>query len=291
MASDAGPRQSTITLRDGRTLAYAESGDPDGWPVLGCHGSPSSRLERHVEDADAYRRWGVRFVVPDRPGFGRSDPHPGRRVMDWPDDVAQLLEHLEIDRFAVLSLSGGAAYALACAYAFGDRVAKAGILGGAPPPDVPWPWPRWLPERVRSAAHRPTTAAAMLRPVFAPIALRPAWIPRYLQVRLNAADRRVIGRPEVRRILAATFSEGLRSGPHALAEDRALLFRPWGFPLSEVRQQVSIWHGTQDWQVPVALGQVLSAMLPNSSPHWLAGEGHFLVFDHAEDVYAALQPT
>src|SRR4051794_13190129 len=269
MTTDAEPLQSTIRLRDGRTLAYAESGDPDGWPVLGCHGSPSPRLERHGEDADAYRRWGIRFIVPDRPGFGRSDPHPGRRVMDWPDDVAQLLEHLGIDRFAVLSLSGGAAYALACAYTFGNRVAKVGVLGGAPPPDIPWAWPRWLPERVLSAAHRPTTAVSLLRPVFAPIALRPAWIPRYLQVRLNPADRRVIGRPAVRGILAATFSEGLRSGPAALAADRALLFRPWGFPLSDLRQQVHLWHGTQDWQVPVALGQVLSAMLPNCSPHWL----------------------
>jgi hypothetical protein len=24
--------------------------------------------------------------------------------------------------------------------------------------------------------------------------------------------------------------------------------------------------------------------------HWFAGEGHFLVFDHAEEVYAALRP-
>ncbi|TQN42794.1 pimeloyl-ACP methyl ester carboxylesterase [Blastococcus colisei] len=283
-------REGSIRLRDGRTLTYAEWGDPDGRPVLGCHGSPSSRLERHVEDPDAYRRWGVRLVVPDRPGFGRSDPQPGRRVMDWPDDVRALVDHLGIDRFAVLSLSGGAAYALACAHVLGDRVSGVGVLGGAPPPDVPWPWPRWVPERVRSAAHRPTRAAALLQPVFAPIALRPATIPRYLQVRLNPADRRVIGRPAVRRILSETFTEGLRNGAGALAEDRALLFRPWGFPLSAVRQRVHVWHGTQDWQVPVSLGQVLVAMLPHCTAHWFPGEGHFLVFDHAEEIYAALRP-
>ncbi|WP_448628307.1 alpha/beta fold hydrolase [Geodermatophilus sp. URMC 64] len=139
------PREGTISLRDGRTLAYAEWGDPSGRPVLGCHGSPSSRLERHVEDVEDYRRWGVRLIVPDRPGFGRSDPQPGRRVLDWPADVRELLDDLGVDRFAVLSLSGGAAYALACAHEFGDRVHAVGVLGGAPPPDVPWPWPRWVP--------------------------------------------------------------------------------------------------------------------------------------------------
>jgi pimeloyl-ACP methyl ester carboxylesterase len=270
-------------------MAYAEWGDPDGRPVLGCHGSPSSRFERHVEDDDAYRRWGVRFIVPDRPGFGLSDPQPGRRVMDWPADVAVLLDSLGIDRFAVLSLSGGAAYALACAHVFGDRVHAVGVLGGAPPPDVPWPWPRWVPETVRAAVHRPTRVASFLQPVFAPIALRPAAIPRYLQARLNPADRRVIGRPAVRGVLTEMFAEGLRNGSGPLAEDRALLFRPWGFPLSEVRQRVEIWHGTQDWMVPVSLGRMLSAMLPDCSAHWLSGEGHFLVFDHAEEIYAALK--
>jgi pimeloyl-ACP methyl ester carboxylesterase len=289
MADDAGPREGSIRLRDGRTLGYAEWGDPDGWPVLGCHGSPSSRLERHVEDPATYRRWGVRFVVPDRPGFGRSDPSPGRRVLDWPADVGELLGHLGVDRFAVLSLSGGAAYALACAHVFAGRVHAVGVLGGAPPPDVPWPWPRWVPDPVRRAAHRPTPAR-LLQPVFAPAALRPGMIPRYLQVRLNPADRRVLGRPGVRRILSETFTEGLRNGAAPLAEDRALLFRPWGFPLSSVEQHVHVWHGTQDWQVPAGLGRVLVAMLPRCTAHWLAGEGHFAVFDHAAEVYAALRP-
>src|SRR4051794_36511529 len=156
-------------------MAYAEWGDPEGWPVLGCHGSPSSRLERHVEDAEDYRRWGVRLIVPDRPGFGLSDPQPGRRVLDWPDDVRELVDDLGIERFAVLSLSGGAAYALACASVLGQRVRAVGVLGGAPPPDVPWPWPQWVPDRLKTAVHRPTPAR-VLQPVFAPVALRPALI-------------------------------------------------------------------------------------------------------------------
>src|SRR3954471_15439771 len=166
MGSGAGPREGEIRLDDGRTLAYAEWGDPDGWPVLGCHGSPSSRLERHVEDPEPSGRGGVRLVAPAGPGCGRSEPSPGRRVLDWPGDVAQLLEHLGIARLAVLSLSRGAAYAPGCAHVLGDRVHAVGILGGAPPPDVPWPWPRWGPDRVRRIAHRPTPA----RPLAAGVA-------------------------------------------------------------------------------------------------------------------------
>lgn len=36
---------SLVRLRDGRSLAWAEYGDPRGKPVLYFHGFPGSRLE------------------------------------------------------------------------------------------------------------------------------------------------------------------------------------------------------------------------------------------------------
>jgi hypothetical protein len=36
----------SITLKGGRTLGYAEWGDPAGKPVFHFHGSSGSRLER-----------------------------------------------------------------------------------------------------------------------------------------------------------------------------------------------------------------------------------------------------
>src|SRR4051794_41675181 len=103
MSSDAELREGSLRLRDGRTLAYAESGDPEGWPVLGCHGSPSSRLERHVEDVAAYRRWGVRLGVPHPPGVRRSGPQPRRRALGWPPAVAPPLQHLRLRPCSLLS--------------------------------------------------------------------------------------------------------------------------------------------------------------------------------------------
>src|SRR4051794_41914942 len=82
MASDGGPREGSVRLPDGRTLAFAEWGDPDGRPVLGCHGSPSSRLERHVEDSGAYRRGGGGVLVPGPAGVGGVGPPP-RRPGAW----------------------------------------------------------------------------------------------------------------------------------------------------------------------------------------------------------------
>ena len=105
----------TLLLRNGRKLAYAEYGDPDGCPVMLFHGNPSSRLSWGLIPGSPFRPH-VRLIAPDRPGFGRSDFQPGRRLLDWPDDVCELADALELNRFAVLGVSGGGPATLACAW-------------------------------------------------------------------------------------------------------------------------------------------------------------------------------
>src|SRR5512139_3720722 len=104
-----------IQLRDRRSLSCAEYGDPQGKPVLFFHGTPSSRLFRHPDDSIA-ASLGVRLITVDRPGFGLSDPKPGRILLDWTDDVIELADAFKIERFAVAGVSGGGPYAAACGY-------------------------------------------------------------------------------------------------------------------------------------------------------------------------------
>ena len=67
-----------IALPDGRSLAYAEFGDPDGRPVLFFHGTPGYRLNPWTTDAEL-RSLGVRLIALDRPGVGRSTRRRDRR--------------------------------------------------------------------------------------------------------------------------------------------------------------------------------------------------------------------
>src|SRR4051812_39026026 len=127
-----------VKMRDGRTLAYAEYGSPSGQPIIYCHGVPSARVEADliVNQASAIS-FGLRFIVPDRPGMGRSEYQPGRRIVDWADDVLDLAAALRLDTFAVFGSSGGAAYAAACAARIPERVRAVGLLGGMAPLDAP----------------------------------------------------------------------------------------------------------------------------------------------------------
>ncbi len=125
-ASGGGDKE-TIRVPDGRTLGYAEVGDPAGAPLVYFHGNPGSRLDFTSERYDrALRAAGVRFIGTDRPGFGLSDPKPGRGYADWAADVGALADSLGLDRFAVLGYSRGGRYALACAARIPERLTAVG---------------------------------------------------------------------------------------------------------------------------------------------------------------------
>ncbi|NIV35948.1 MAG: alpha/beta fold hydrolase, partial [Anaerolineae bacterium] len=126
----------TLWLKDGRTLGFAECGDPAGRAVLYFHASGSSRLERPADESILVDL-GVRFITVDRPGHGLSDPQPGRKLLDWPGDVSQLANHLDVDSFGVMGWSAGGAPALACAARLPERVRAAAIVSSVSPPDCP----------------------------------------------------------------------------------------------------------------------------------------------------------
>src|SRR5215472_889851 len=125
----------TVRLADGRMLGYAEYGQAEGPPLFLFHGLPGSRLaapEMWPGGSGTVREpGGVRIIAPDRPGMGTSSFQPGRRLTDWADDVRQLADSLEIQRFLVAGFSGGGPHALAVAHGLPDRVIAVGSIAGA----------------------------------------------------------------------------------------------------------------------------------------------------------------
>src|ERR1017187_10346052 len=124
--------EKLLALNGGDYIAYGEYGDARGMPVFFCHGWPSSRTMAELTDA-AGRDLGVRIISPDRPGISRSSFQSNRRLLDWPAVLRQLADHLELERFHILAVSGGAPYAYASAWAMPERVRAIAVVSGAPP--------------------------------------------------------------------------------------------------------------------------------------------------------------
>ena len=115
-------RAETLRLNDGRILGIAEYGHPGGFPVLAFHGIPGSRRTFAFADTVA-RRLQIRLIAPERPGIGLSSPLAQREILDWPGDVAELVETLGLSSFGVIGLSGGGAGALPVVVAEGGEEA------------------------------------------------------------------------------------------------------------------------------------------------------------------------
>jgi pimeloyl-ACP methyl ester carboxylesterase len=282
-----------IRLADGRTLAYLVWGVAGGTPVMYFHGYPGSRLEGRLA-AGAARRLRLRLVAPDRPGFGESTFRPGRTIGAWAADVAELADRLALRQFAVIGVSGGGPYALACAARIPERVTRV-VLVGALGPLAGKPLPRDMVH-----LNRVALAVAARLPPLARLGIRLAagWVRRdperhvaRMMAAAPAADRRVLADPEYRALFAASTGEALRLGGRGAAWELTLLAQRWDFRLQEVPVPVEIWQGLADNIVPSAIARQLAAALPHGAPHYLADEGHLsLIVRHIDAVLAGLRP-
>jgi pimeloyl-ACP methyl ester carboxylesterase len=267
---------------DGRSLGVYACGDPDGMPVFYFHGFPGSRLEVRLA-ADAARQRRLRLIGIDRPGYGRSDAKPGRRLTDWVGDVSAVADQMGIGRFTVLGASGGAPYAAACAYCIPQRLRCAGIACGLGPVDgdgalAPMNWiNRW---GLRLARRSPALTAVVFAPVAFGLRHLPGALLTAMAHRAAEPDRRVMHRSAIARILRLSFRESMRRGPAGALSDLAIYANPWDFPLEAIPIPVYLWHGENDTIVPAAMGRSVAARIPNCRARFYAGEGHFSLSAH-----------
>ncbi|NWF85952.1 MAG: alpha/beta hydrolase, partial [Bryobacteraceae bacterium] len=228
----------TIALRGGRTLGYRETGDPAGAPVLMIHGTPGSRLLYIASDAEL-KSWGVRFIQPDRPGFGLSSPADSMEYHDYYRDIEQLLDHLKIERTGVLGWSAGTPWALALGATLGTRVTRVGIVGALMTPDD---------ERLRgqtplssllfiwTAKHWPSAAGRLIEGLAAEWRKDPERFFRSQNLRNSKVDVDVAFRPEVARGLKLSNAETLRYGFEPLVRgELRRIGAPWGIDWKAIR--------------------------------------------------------
>lgn len=275
-----------MILGDDRTLGYAEYGDPEGTPGFYFHGHPGSRLEAQLAHRAALER-GIRIIALDRPGYGRSQFQPGRRILDWPADVAEAADHLCIGQASVLGASGGGPYALACGYAQPERFTKVGLVSGVGPYNAPHATDgmRWQ-NRVgfQYGARLPFLARLVMWSMARQVRRSPQHTVEAVAQAMSGADAQAAARPEVREMLAGVLTEAFRQGYEGAALDVVLLGRPWGFNLRGVTVPVLLWQGELDVLVPPAMGRYQAARLPSCRARFLPGEGHLLVIEHMAEI-------
>lgn len=277
-----------ICLRDGRSMAYAEYGTPDGFVVVNAHGGLACRLD--VESADDLAAAaGIRLISPDRPGVGHSDPDPGRTTLSWASDVEELVDRLGVERFAVMGWSMGGQYAAAVGHALRHRVTRVAIVAGALPLTGSGVFDQ-LPAMDRYLTRMSEGAPWLARQWFRIMGLAPRLAPvlygRLAARDLGKADGAVI-RGEGFRTFARMSREAIRQPAGAVEEYRAWM-RPWGFAPEDLDVPVDIWAGTDDQLINPSWPQRLASRIPNATLNIRDG-GHFVAHLHYREIFDSLR--
>ena len=254
-------------LPDGRRLAFAEYGDPQGVPVVFLHGSPGGRLGGAVNH-DRYVRQGLRVITPERPGYGDSDASPGRTVRDFGEDLLTLLDTLGLGRVFVVGGSGGGPHALALAAVAPERVRAAGVIVGAAP---------LLPsevadqveinQKVHGALGDPDALRALLG------SMREVVLTQGITALLTDAPETDQAQWQKNiQLMDTAMRSAMEPGVEGLFDDYlAIWSRPWGFEPTDVKVPVVWAAGADDKNVPLAAAHRVADQLPDC--RFLAWEG------------------
>jgi len=273
----------TVVRGDGRVVAHLDAGDPDGYPVIGLHGTPGCRLSRWPDDS-LYAGAGVRYITTDRAGYGRSSRNRGRSVADEAADVRAVADALGLSRFSIVGGSGGGPHALACAALLADRVDRVACQSSLAPlgPDgltrddwVGGMGAEIAAELAWAEAGEEVLTAEMTnaqRLMEVRIATDPGAI---LGDAANDTDVGFLQRPETIQAFRRIIPEQAINGVGGSVDDTLAFVKSWGFDLTSIRVPVLVTYGDDDTSLPVAHGRFLATAIPDALVIETTGGGHF----------------
>lgn len=291
LATRACAGDGRMVLPDGRALAWSDSGDPDGLPVVQMHGLSCSRHLRHPDDA-LLREASIRLIIPERPGTGDSDPMPGRKVADWPADVQALADHLKLDRFAVLGYSAGMPYAFATAQALPERVSAVFIVAATPPIE------RVDDIKAYSAHFRMALMVARYMPNLLPPLLHVVVrsirkdVYRYIESILKSmpdVDQQVFRQAAFRENYAQELLAGVKHGGQHFVVETLLNVHGWQVDGHRFAMPVEFFHGALDWHVSINAARGLVRRIPGAQLHEVGDGGHFLIYSHWRNILQTMR--
>lgn len=250
-----------VTLDTGRQVAYTEYGDPDGLPILFFHGTPGSRLLAGLFDSTATDA-GIRLLAFDRPGFGQSDPWPMRSISDAGQFASAVLDDADVQTAHCLAFSGGSKHAIATAGTHNERISTVNLVSGATPPTISTETPSMQRILTTLARRTPLLLRGLLR--------GQAWLaarrdPSFVVslYRSNAVQTSVA--EDVATVVKMDFIEAMAHSHRGSVTEFRNAAAGWEVDFDSLDVPVSLSHGQQDTNVPIADARRLATMLPTGT--------------------------
>ena len=283
-----GVRDLRLQRPDGRVVAWSEFGDQDGVPLLRVPGTPGCRYSLRA-DRTPWTQRHLRVITTERPGFGASSRLPGRRFREPADDIAAILDQLDLPAVHVIGASGSSPHQLALASRHPDRVRAMTVLVGAAPPTEDE-----IAQMIglNAQAHHLVREGdveglyVLMESIRTAMLADPNAAFREIMDRAPDADRAVMAEPQWQAEFAIAAREALRPGLDGWLDEGIAIASPWDdIDLSTVRASVTWWHAPKDANAPLAAARRLIDHLPNARlVQFGEDEGHLAAYHREGEI-------
>jgi pimeloyl-ACP methyl ester carboxylesterase len=230
------------------------------------------------------QRIGARLISIDRPGCALSS-YSDRKLIEWPEDVTALADHLKIERFSVIGASGGGPFALACArFIPASRLRGTTVVCGIGPLDAiaPSGWMKWIIGLIARCVVLPR--------ILPPYQTRdPAQLKRVLEDQCVTKEEKAVmyDREKEGNLDDAVlqFLEAFKQGPEGCRLDGKILTSDWNFDLANVKDKEKVWlvHGDQDAIAPLKYAEWIDQRLGGGRLKVLRGMTHSTIWKEGEE--------
>jgi pimeloyl-ACP methyl ester carboxylesterase len=287
----------TLLLPDGRTLGYLCVGE--GKPVFYFHGLLiGSRLDvLNMRYVAAHLK--LQLIGVDRPGVGLSSFTENRRLCDFAADIRFLADHLHLELFSIVGVSGGGHYAITCGALFPERLSKVLVIMGFA-----------LPLNVSDMQSEVKMLYTMMtNPLLGTLVLKKVRETTLEMVKdpdsfmKSDMGRRVLGelgdvqltaelQPRLhvgRRSIEEFYRQGDAS-INALIHEVNLMKNGWDVDLSTIPSGlVHIYHSTADPSSPVSNAYRNAQAIPGAQLEIIEGKTHLLALKNLEEILTVLR--
>ncbi|SHH48379.1 alpha/beta fold hydrolase [Marivita hallyeonensis] len=269
-------------LSDGRMLEYFILGPETGRPVVLFDALSGSSIDligfprRYLEHLEHY---GVRLIMPCRPGIYRSDFRKMTSLRDFAPDLQSLIDMLGYEQVSLMSFSFGSGIALATTHELPDRVKKV-LLSSPSYPEYKHDNWRELDQFYHLSAVLAQRWPAMFRQLI-PFLVRsiiqngPRYMDRYCKRSPSADDIALLSHPTIGIRSSQMLEERTAGGVEGMVEENLLNARGWDFDVAAIGTEVEIYHGAFDNVAPAQGGAALAERLPNATYTRFEDKGHY----------------
>ncbi len=268
-----------FTTSDNVKLGVHEYGDPKGHPILFYHGTGAHihPMLLHKPGQDL----GFRIIVPTRPGISDSSFTKWTH-MSYAGYMEELADHLKLDKFAIMGISGGGPTLMASARHMPQRLTCVCALACASPlyGDPVMQKQIGFTDRIyaKLANHMPLWEFEVMYSFVGlsqKLLKSPKTFTKMFSGSLCEADNRLFAHEDFQYMFMRDMQESFKHGTKGPSYDAQRIVQTWDFNVEDITAHIDVFQGEDDLFVPMVFAKYYETKLKDVAFHVIPKEGHF----------------